>query len=145
MTKEGGAAWAAIPIGMPGHADGPAAYFAWADIAAHCAVLAEPFGQVVAKAMAASCAVVAGRGGPAHRDHPATGERRADCTERPGRTTEPAPAGPGRVRTFRRSAAASDSAVLDHRVGREHAGSVRARDAGSPRPAVAGDPDGITA
>lgn len=54
-----------LPVEFTGHADDPAAYFAQADIAVHCSVLAEPFGQVVVEAMAAGCAVVAAAaGGP---------------------------------------------------------------------------------
>lgn len=54
-----------LPVEFTGHTDDPAAYFAQADIAVHCSVLAEPFGQVVVEAMAAGCAVVAAAaGGP---------------------------------------------------------------------------------
>ncbi|MGI5218521.1 glycosyltransferase family 4 protein [Nocardia sp. CA-290969] len=54
-----------LPVEFTGHADDPAPYFAQADIAVHCSVLAEPFGQVVVEAMGAGCAVVAaGAGGP---------------------------------------------------------------------------------
>lgn len=55
-----------LPVEFTGHVDDPGAYFARADIAVHCSVLAEPFGQVVVEAMAAGCAVVAAdAGGPA--------------------------------------------------------------------------------
>ncbi|MFI5718523.1 glycosyltransferase family 4 protein [Nocardia sp. NPDC051750] len=54
-----------LPVEFTGHIDNPAPYFAQADIAVHCSVLTEPFGQVVVEAMAAGCAVVAaGAGGP---------------------------------------------------------------------------------
>ncbi|WP_280399266.1 glycosyltransferase family 4 protein [Nocardia carnea] len=54
-----------LPVEFTGHADDPAPYFAHADIAVHCSVLAEPFGQVVVEAMGAGCAVVAAdAGGP---------------------------------------------------------------------------------
>ncbi|MFI6308580.1 glycosyltransferase family 4 protein [Nocardia fusca] len=55
-----------LPVEFTGHVDDPGPYFARADIAVHCSVLAEPFGQVVVEAMAAGCAVVAAdAGGPA--------------------------------------------------------------------------------
>ncbi|MGW0181504.1 glycosyltransferase family 4 protein [Nocardia sp. NPDC003345] len=59
------------PIEFTGHTDDPTPYFADADIAVHCSVLAEPFGQVVVEAMRAGCAVVAaGAGGPTEIVHP---------------------------------------------------------------------------
>ncbi|MET8795982.1 glycosyltransferase family 4 protein [Nocardia sp. NPDC004568] len=55
-----------LPVEFTGHVDDPGPCFARADIAVHCSVLAEPFGQVVVEAMAAGCAVVAAdAGGPA--------------------------------------------------------------------------------
>ncbi|MEU4312739.1 glycosyltransferase family 4 protein [Nocardia sp. NPDC024068] len=52
-------------VEFAGHTEDPASYFADADIAVHCSVLPEPFGQVVVEAMRAGCAVVAaGAGGP---------------------------------------------------------------------------------
>ncbi|GGL02073.1 glycosyltransferase family 4 protein [Nocardia jinanensis] len=54
-----------LPVEFAGHIDDPGPYFARADIAVHCSVIAEPFGQVVVEAMAAGCAVVAAdAGGP---------------------------------------------------------------------------------
>lgn len=54
-----------LPVEFAGHVDDPGPYFARADIAVHCSVIAEPFGQVVVEAMAAGCAVVAAAaGGP---------------------------------------------------------------------------------
>ncbi|MGW5381469.1 glycosyltransferase family 4 protein [Nocardia sp. NPDC003963] len=59
------AAETGLPVEFAGHVDDPGPYFARADIAVHCSVLAEPFGQVVVEAMAAGCAVVAAdAGGP---------------------------------------------------------------------------------
>ncbi|WP_040834629.1 glycosyltransferase family 4 protein [Nocardia brevicatena] len=54
-----------LPVEFTGHLDDPAPVFAQADIAVHCSVLAEPFGQVVVEAMRAGCAIVAAdAGGP---------------------------------------------------------------------------------
>ncbi|MET7773218.1 glycosyltransferase family 4 protein [Nocardia sp. NPDC005366] len=59
------AAELAVPVEFTGHVDDPSAAFAEADIAVHCSVTAEPFGQVVVEAMRAGCAVVAAdAGGP---------------------------------------------------------------------------------
>ncbi|WP_328394632.1 glycosyltransferase family 4 protein [Nocardia sp. NBC_00416] len=55
-----------LTVDFAGHVDDPALYYAQADIAVHCSVLPEPFGQVVVEAMRAGCAVVAAdAGGPA--------------------------------------------------------------------------------
>lgn len=54
-----------LPVEFTGHVDDPAPVFAQADIAVHCSILAEPFGQVVVEAMRAGCAIVAAdAGGP---------------------------------------------------------------------------------
>lgn len=54
-----------VPVTFTGHLADPAARFADADIAVHCSVTPEPFGQVVVEAMRAGCAVVAAAaGGP---------------------------------------------------------------------------------
>lgn len=59
------AAELSLPVEFTGHVDDPGRYFEQADIAVHCSVLTEPFGQVVVEAMRAGCAVVAaGAGGP---------------------------------------------------------------------------------
>ncbi|WP_280501134.1 glycosyltransferase family 4 protein [Nocardia farcinica] len=59
------AAQVAVPVEFTGHVDDPGPYLRDADIAVHCSVTAEPFGQVVVEAMRAGCAVVAaGAGGP---------------------------------------------------------------------------------
>ncbi|WP_327151223.1 glycosyltransferase family 4 protein [Nocardia sp. NBC_01329] len=59
-----------LPVEFVGHVDDPGCYFAQADIAVHCSVIAEPFGQVVVEAMAAGCAVVAAdAGGPTEIVH----------------------------------------------------------------------------
>lgn len=55
----------AIPVEFTGHVDDPSPYLREADIAVHCSVTAEPFGQVVVEAMRAGCAVLASdAGGP---------------------------------------------------------------------------------
>ncbi|MFC8527385.1 glycosyltransferase family 4 protein [Nocardia sp. NPDC057227] len=54
-----------IPVEFTGHVADPGPYLADADIAVHCSVTAEPFGQVVVEAMRAGCAVLAAdAGGP---------------------------------------------------------------------------------
>ncbi|MGQ4601563.1 glycosyltransferase [Nocardia sp. R6R-6] len=54
-----------IPVEFTGHVSDPVPYLADADIAVHCSVTAEPFGQVVVEAMRAECAVIAAAaGGP---------------------------------------------------------------------------------
>ena len=59
------AAELAVPVEFTGHLGDPGPEFARADIAVHCSVTAEPFGQVVVEAMRAGCAVVAAdAGGP---------------------------------------------------------------------------------
>ncbi|WP_040796046.1 glycosyltransferase family 4 protein [Nocardia higoensis] len=59
------AAGLAVPVEFTGHVDDPGRHLRDADIAVHCSVTAEPFGQVVVEAMRAGCAVVAaGAGGP---------------------------------------------------------------------------------
>ncbi|MGQ4617270.1 glycosyltransferase [Nocardia sp. R7R-8] len=54
-----------VPVEFTGHVGDPAQHLANADIAVHCSVTAEPFGQVVVEAMRAGCAVIAAAaGGP---------------------------------------------------------------------------------
>ncbi|WP_067652220.1 glycosyltransferase family 4 protein [Nocardia harenae] len=54
-----------FPVEFTGHVADPGPYLADADIAVHCSVTAEPFGQVVVEAMRAGCAVLAAdAGGP---------------------------------------------------------------------------------
>ncbi|MFC8041994.1 glycosyltransferase family 4 protein [Nocardia sp. NPDC057353] len=54
-----------VPVEFTGHVADPERYLAAADIAVHCSVTAEPFGQVVVEAMRAGCAVLAAdAGGP---------------------------------------------------------------------------------
>lgn len=62
---ERAAAALAVPVEFTGHLDDPSPHLRAADIAVHCSVTAEPFGQVVVEAMRAGCAVVAAAvGGP---------------------------------------------------------------------------------
>lgn len=62
---ERAAAGLAVPVEFTGHVEDPGAYLRAGDIAVHCSVTAEPFGQVVVEAMRAGCAVVAAdAGGP---------------------------------------------------------------------------------
>ncbi|WP_067860761.1 glycosyltransferase family 4 protein [Nocardia shimofusensis] len=62
---ERAAAELTVPVAFTGHVDDPGPYLRAADIAVHCSVTAEPFGQVVVEAMRAGCAVVAtDAGGP---------------------------------------------------------------------------------
>ncbi|MGW4366400.1 glycosyltransferase family 4 protein [Nocardia takedensis] len=54
-----------VAVEFTGHVEDPTPYFADADIAVHCSITTEPFGQVVVEAMRAGCAVVAAdAGGP---------------------------------------------------------------------------------